>query len=443
MRFFIHVLSVAVLAMGMAACTPPGGPAAEDRIEIEFWHGMGGAQGRSINEIADLFNQSQDRYRVAPIYQGNYNSLSQKIIASLYAGRNPVMAQMYPSWSARYLRYGYLKPMAEFIEADPDFGREDIADFYPVMIEENTLTHPETGEEILATLPFNKSVYVLYVNQTRMEALGWEEPPRTWEELMQLAVDMTEIPTGASTPSFYGFAARPFVEIFTVKAMAAGTNLMDEETGEIYVNTEEALEALRFIRRLVAGEVGGRKVGYVESDYLSNVFGSERIGMYISSTASFPFNDMAVGNQFVWRAYPVPTRGGQEGRTLMQGTNVGIFHGVPQEKQQGAWEFTKFLTSPEMTAKWGIDTGYMPVRQSAAEVPEFAEHLDRDVRYANAVSTLERAAFEPRVMYWESVRQVVTREVEAVLLGRTDPESAMTRAENAIKGIQQRTLAGG
>ncbi len=443
-RFLIFPACLTAVAALLAACAPAGGgPAADDRIEIEFWHGMGGAQGRSINEIADLFNQSQERYRVAPIYQGNYNSLSQKIIASLYAGRNPVMAQMYPSWSARYFRYGYLKPVEEFVEADPGFGSEDIADFYPIMIEENTLVNPETGEEILATLPFNKSVYVLYVNQTRMEELGWEEPPRTWEELAQLAREMTEIPEGASTPTFYGFAARPFIEDFTVQVLAAGHQLMDEETGEIYVNTEESLEALRFLRRLVAGEVGGRQVGYVESDYLSNVFGSERIGMYISSTASFPFNDMAVGNKFVWRAYPVPARDGKtEARTLMQGTNVGIFHGVSEERQQGAWEFLKFLTSAEMTAKWGIDTGYMPVRRSADDVPAFAEHLERDVRYANAVSTLPRAAFEPRLMYWESVRQAVSREVEAVLLGRTTPEAAMARAESTIKGIQARTIAG-
>lgn len=441
---FLLPTGLLIVAAALAACG--GGAdarqAGDGPVEVEFWHGMGGAQGRSINEIADLFNQSQDQYRVLPIYQGNYNSLSQKIIASLYAGQNPPMAQMYPSWSARFFRYGYLKPAADFIREDPEFGEEDIADFYPVMIEENSLRNPATGEELLATLPFNKSVYVLTVNQTLMEELGWEEPPATWAELMELAREMTVIPEGANTPTFYGFASRPFIEDFTVQAMSAGLNLMDEETGEIFVDSEEALEALRFLRQLVGGEGEGRQVGYVEPSYLSNVFGSERIGMYISSTASFPFNDMAVGNRFVWRAYAVPSRDEEtQGNTLMQGTNVGIFDGIPEEQQQAAWAFVKFLTGPDMTAKWGIDTGYMPVRQSASELPEFTAHLERNLSYANAVATLQHATFEPRLMYWESVRQIISREVEAVLLGRTTPEAAMRRARNAIEGVQDRTIA--
>lgn len=414
-------------------------PRADDgRIIIEFWHGMGSEQGRVTGDIVRLFNESQDKYRVLAIYQGRYDALAQKLIASLYAGRNPAVAQMYPSWSVRYLRFGYLQPIDHFLEGDKDFA-DKISDYYPVMIAENTLKDPKTGQPVLASIPFNKSVYVLYVNQNRMTDLGWNEAPKTWEEFYRMVNDMTVIPGGATQPTTFGFASRPFIEDFTVQAFSANTQLLDEETGEILVDSPDALEALHFLRKLTGGE-GENSVGYVDSKFLNDPFGSGRIATFIASTASFPFNDRAVGSRFVWTALPVPSRDGETpGKTLMQGTNVGIFGNKTEEEQQGAWEFVKFLTSPEMTAKWGIETGYMPVRKSAKELPKFKEYLERSPRYASAVSTLDRAAFEPRKMYWESVRNSISQEVEATLLGRKTPEQAMADARRAIEDIQRRS----
>src|SRR5690606_21852230 len=119
---------------------------------VEFWHAMGGQHGQTVNQLADRFNTAQDEYYVLPIYQGNYNSLSQKLIASLYARRNPAMSQMYPGWTTRFFRYGYLEPVASFIVEDPQFGQSDLQDIWPVMIAENTLRDPETGEQILVTM---------------------------------------------------------------------------------------------------------------------------------------------------------------------------------------------------------------------------------------------------------------------------------------------------
>src|SRR5690606_405111 len=122
--------------------------------------------------------------------------------------------------------------------------------YYPTMLAENTLSHPETGEKTLVTIPFNKSVYVLYVNQTRLEELGWDHPPKTWAELSQLADEMTVWPEGATQPSVYGFASRPYIEDYTVQALAAGSQLLDEETGEILIDSPESIAALEFLRSL-------------------------------------------------------------------------------------------------------------------------------------------------------------------------------------------------
>jgi multiple sugar transport system substrate-binding protein len=410
----------------------------EDKITVEFWHGMGGRHGRTVNEIAEKFNSKQDKYYVRAIYQGKYSSLSQKLIASLYAKRNPAISQMYPSWASRYFKYGYLQPVEGFIAKDPDFNQEDLDDFYKVMLEENTLKDPKTKIPVLTALPFNKSVYILYVNQTRMKACGWDQPPKTWEEFSALAKAMTVIPEGTTRPTFYGFASRPYIESFTVQAFSADTLLFDEDKEEVLIDGEKGKEAFEFLKKMTSGE-GKNQIGYVESDYLSSAFGSEQIGMFVSSTASFPYNDMAVGNKFIWMAYQVPSKDeNTQGKTLMQGTNLGIFNNVSEEKQQGAWEFMKFITSAEMTALWAMHTGYMPVRKSARQDPEFKAYLEENERYANAVDTLENAFFEPRVIYWESVRNIISQEVEAVLQGRKETGDALKEMRAQIEQTVKR-----
>lgn len=425
-----------VIACGLAAGCTRAPEKSEGRTVIEFWHAMGSGQGRAVNELADRFNKSQEKYYVRTVYQGRYDALNQKLIASLYAGRNPALSQMYPGWTSRFHSFGYLEPVENFLKNDPEFAAQ-IPDFYPVMIEEATIEDPATGEKTLVTLPFNKSVYVVQANWTMMEKLGWSEPPRTREEFIRLAEAMTVMPEGATRPTVHGFAVRGMIEDFTVQVMAANGELLDEKTGEILVDSPKTIESLKFLVRLVKSD-DKKPIGYVESNYLSSVLGSELVGMYIASTASYPFNDDAVGNKFIWRAFAVPAADpSTTPRTLMQGTNVGIYKNLTPDEKEAAWAFSKYLVEPETNALWAKLTNYMPVRRATLEVPEFAALMEANISYANAVATLDTAAYEPRMMYWESVRQTLNRTVQAVLLGREEPEAAMAAARKEIELIQR------
>jgi multiple sugar transport system substrate-binding protein len=433
MRPLVLLVLVVCCSLGFASADEP--ERKDGRVVVEFWHGMGNEQGRAVNEIADHFNRAQEKYYLRPNYQGNYNALGQKLIASLYAGRHPAVAQMYPGWTSRYYRFGYMDPIERFLEEDPAY-REELKDFQPIVLEESTLVNPKTGKSELVTLPFNKSVYILYVNQTLMEELGWKQPPRTRAELLRLAEAMTLQPDPVSPPTRYGFASRPFIEDLTVQVFADNGMLLRESDGEVLFDSSEVLEAMTFHKRLVSGESGQKQVGYIEPGFLSNVFGSGRVGMYIASTASFPFNDSAVGTKFIWRAYAVPSaEEGVPGKTLMQGTNVGIFARLHPEVRAGAWEFMKFLSSPEINAYWAVQTGYMPTRLSTRQQSNFMQLMATNPSYANAVEAFDRAAFEPRVVYWESIRQMTSRRVEAILLGRETVEEGLAAAEREATAI--------
>lgn len=40
--------------------------------EIQWWHSMGGALNEWVNDLAQQFNESQQEYKVVPVFKGEY-----------------------------------------------------------------------------------------------------------------------------------------------------------------------------------------------------------------------------------------------------------------------------------------------------------------------------------------------------------------------------------
>mgnify|MGYP002628133382 CR=1 FL=1 len=60
------------IAISTAAALSMLASTAFAETEITWWHGMGGALGETVNEIAEGFNASQDEYTITPIFKGTY-----------------------------------------------------------------------------------------------------------------------------------------------------------------------------------------------------------------------------------------------------------------------------------------------------------------------------------------------------------------------------------
>jgi sn-glycerol 3-phosphate transport system substrate-binding protein len=60
------------------------------------------------------------------------------------------------------------------------------------------------------------------------------------------------------------------------------------------------------------------------------------------------------------------------------------------EKQEAAFKFVAFGSTPENTAWWSLQTGYMPVRKSAVELPELKDFYDKNPQAKVAVEQLPK-----------------------------------------------------
>ena len=66
----------------------------------------------------------------------------------------------------------------------------------------------------------------------------------------------------------------------------------------------------------------------------------------------------------------------------MGGNTISIFPAEDEARAQAAWTFVKYVTSAQANAKFAVNSGYMPIRKSAAETAEVQDAIARMPSYA-------------------------------------------------------------
>jgi multiple sugar transport system substrate-binding protein len=402
-----------------------------NKINVTFWHSMGMAHSVILNRIISDFEKENPDVQIHSVYQGSYDSLLTTLIASNTAGTNPVMSQMYESWTTRFIEHDLILPVIDLARDYGGLEKNDIDDFVRDFIEDNA------WNQKLTTLPFNKSAYVLYFNRDAMKEIGMTDEngkgraPVTWNEMRMACKRLTKQTKGEVVR--YGLGIRPFIEGYTTFLFRAGGRYLDPVSEKVEFADETGLNTLRFLYDLVYKD----KTAYIEPDYLSTAFGSGRIAMFVGSTASLPYNEKAVAGKFEWDTAPIPFPEGKENisRTLFQGTNVGIFRNHSKQKLEAAWRFMRFLTNTESSTTWSIGTGYLPIRYSVLKTERMQKLLEENPTYKAPVSLLDNAQFEPRLLIWEPMRTVITDHIEAALNGRRTPEETIESMKTECEKI--------
>src|SRR5699024_9697645 len=82
--------------------------------------------------------------------------------------------------------------------------------------------------------------------------------------------------------------------------------------------------------------------------------------------------------------------GGQVG-----GNSIYITNKVPEEDREGAYEFLKYLISPEVQAEWASKTGYFPINKKSPEEDVLVETYDEFPQMKTAVDVAEDTPAEP------------------------------------------------
>ncbi|WP_242433538.1 ABC transporter substrate-binding protein [Finegoldia magna] len=63
----------------------------KEKVEIQFWYGLGSVAGQTMESIIADFNASQDKVKVVGVQQADYNETYQKVQAAIAAKQPPAV----------------------------------------------------------------------------------------------------------------------------------------------------------------------------------------------------------------------------------------------------------------------------------------------------------------------------------------------------------------
>jgi multiple sugar transport system substrate-binding protein len=324
-----------VLLLGMAAM------AANEPVTIDFWHAMSSGHQPNLQALVTAFQAEYPYITVTLTYQGSYSALQGKINAAVAAGNLPTMAQVYENW---------VTPIESILyPIGPHMTMMEVGDIVDGLVPSNTYNG------VLTTVPFNKSIMVLYYNADLIAT-----PPATWAEFYDLAKTLTVDTNGDGTIDRFGTGLRPAAnpEQFLVFLDQAGGSILNADWTGVTINDAAGMAAIQFLGSLIP-------YTFVTSDYMSDHMA--QVAMFIDTSAAYNYNKTAATNAGYALGVAMLPVGPASQSSMIQGTNLAVFN-VPNQTQaqkDAAVLLARFLLRAENTVFWAMKSGYQPVTKSA------------------------------------------------------------------------------
>ena len=405
---------------------------AQAQTEVTWWHAMGAELGEKLEEIAQGFNESQDEYRVVPVFKGTYPETLTAAIAAFRANEQPAIVQVFEVGTGTMMAAeGAVYPVHQLMTDkgqpwDPEGFLQPVVGYYS-----------DTEGNILS-MPFNSSTPILYYNKDIFEAAGLdpEQPPKTWGELEEMSRKIME--SGAAT---CGFTSGWITWVQTENFSA----IHDQPFGTLENGFGGLGSEFTFNHDALVKHWGNLKTwsdeglfeygGPVGGGDAPPKFYSGECAMYMNSSASRAgviLNSEGIDVGFA----PLPYYEDiieEPKNSIIGGATLWVLNGHSDEVYQGVAEFFSYLSSPEVQADWHQFTGYLPITNAAYELGQEQGYYAENPGSEIAIQQITRGTPTEnskglRFGNLTQVRDAVDAEFEAMLAGQKTAQEALDAA---------------
>jgi sn-glycerol 3-phosphate transport system substrate-binding protein len=437
MKKLLVGLSV-LFVLFLTACSgteSASGTTEDGKTEIIFWHAMGGELEASVNDIVDNYNNSQDKYTVKPVYQGSYEESLTKLKTVAGTEDAPAVTQIFEAGTKQMIDSGNVQPVQKFIDEenyDTSQWEENISSYYQV-----------DGEQY--SMPFNSSTPVLVYNKDAFEKAGLdpENAPRTYSELKDAAEKLT-IKEGDQT-SQYGLSILNYGWFFEELLATQGGMYVNNENGRDGEATKAAFndEKGQRVFELISDmhEAGTfYNVGQTWDD-MRAAFQSKTITMMLDSSAGVKGlvdnADFEVGVAYLPHPDGVDPQG-----VVIGGASLWMAKDINEKQEQASWDFMKYLSTPEVQAKWHVESGYFAINPAAYEEDIVKQEWEKYPQLKVTVDQLHDTVSSPAtqgalISIFPEARQQIVTGMESLYQG-ADPKEALDKAAAEVDTVLEK-----
>ncbi|GAA0076905.1 ABC transporter substrate-binding protein [Clostridium sp. CTA-5] len=335
------------------------------KIQVEYWYGLGGKLQENMEKIISDFNASQDKYEVKGIAQEDYKATFKNLQAGIAAKKAPALAILKPDKAAVFNNKNVLQDIGEYISKDNDFKSDSYIESFLELGKSNDKQY---------AFPAFGTTQVLYYNKQAFKDAGISmDSIKTWTELGEASKKLVK--KDGDEVKFYGWEPMWGPDNLIDASLSNGGSILSEDGSKVLINSPEWIEAWDTFR----GWIHDNKNMRIHSNgqgweyWYSTVDDvmQDRSAGYTGSSGDqgdLDFKKLAACEQPAFKE-------GKESKPVAESRVFVIPSIVNEEAKQGAYEFIKYFTKAEVSAKWSIASGYISVNKESANVPEFKEFV--------------------------------------------------------------------
>jgi sn-glycerol 3-phosphate transport system substrate-binding protein len=331
-------------------------------VTITMWHAMTSNNLTTLQTLARQFNASQSKIVVKLLGQASYPDTFTAYRTALgNPSTLPALVQMQSIDLADMIDSRSIISAESALRADTAFDASDIipsaSDYFTV-------------EGVQYAMPWNCSAQVMYYNKKTFAKAGLDpsRPPATFSEYHDMSA---QLKSKAGLP--FGTAIKltsSNVEDWLAKAGALLLNNSNGRHGRataVEFGGKVGKDIMSFLAEMLSSKLAEATL---ETNY-DNLYAiaNGSVAMTIETSAALGTVLLALGggkyHNVTLGVGPLPGLDGPGEGVPYGGAGLYIVRDRPPEEQDAAWQFIKFLLSPNAMATWSVGSGYIPITRSA------------------------------------------------------------------------------
>jgi sn-glycerol 3-phosphate transport system substrate-binding protein len=405
-----------------------GGTVAHAAVELNMYYpvAVGGPITKVIDDMIAEFEKANPDIKVKAVYAGNYDDTRVKALAAVKANQPVQLSVLFSIDVFELIDQDVIVPFDEFATSAED--KQWLASFYPALMENSKAKGKIWG------IPFQRSTIVMYHNKDAFKEAGLDpnKPPATWDEMVATAQKLTKKDAsgnvtrwGVHIPST-GYA----YWMFQALCIQNGQVLMNQDGNKTNFDHPDVIEALQYWRDLAAKH----KVmpeGTIDWGTLRQKFLEGATAMMWHTTGNL--TAVKEGAKFDFGVSMLPAkkrRGSPTG-----GGNFYIFKKASAEERKAALKFIKFMTAPELTARWSIATGYVATRADAYKTPTLEKYVAEFPAAAVARDQFQYSVAEFATHENARNKKALDDAIQSVVTGAKPAKDALTAAQQQAERV--------
>lgn len=323
-------------------------------------------------------------------------------------------------WAGQYADNKYTVDLTDWIKRDA--AEMQLDDIYPSMIK---YIGQYDGKQV--AFPFAGYAAVLAYRKDLLDAAGIKVP-ETAEDFVAAAIKLTD-----PSKKIYGFVANgqkgaAVAQDWLQYNAQLGGSVLDA-SGKPALNSEANINSLKIYKELfdkaappgaVDYDWGGREESFRQG--LVALMETWSVGApgYYDPSMSKVVDSVGITYTPVGKGLPV--------KYGLGGWGMGINADIDPAKQEAAWKFIKWLTSPAVQKEFNMEGAGSYIRKSTLADPDLNAKYPFLPVLAKSFENAD-GDYRPRIPQYPEIQDLLGTAVNAVLVGGVEPKAALDEAQ--------------